>query len=326
MKLLLPVNAPEHIARLLPYGENVEFYAGLCLQSWEAAFGPMEDLNRMSSFRYQANMEGFAPVKELIAAAKGHEIFITLNAGIYSPPQTEFLKDVLIQLKELQITGIIIGDPYLAPLVRDVGLKAVASTMVGIYNEDIAKFCVDQGFQRLILPRDLTLREIAQITEQVPGVEYECFLMRNGCRYSDSHCLARHSDRYGALCTYLDRSKPRYCGLPERSFAAHDAAVFNHLFFSQVFHKSACGICAIWDLMQMGIHAGKIVGRADGAESIEEEMTLLNRNLNLAASCSSREEYLSQLLLPRRYDNMCYQGCSCYYPEIRYGGNTHGTS
>ena len=78
--------------------------------------------------------------------------------------------------------------------------------------------------------------------------------------------------------------------------------------------------------MQMGIHAGKIVGRADGAESIEEEMALLNRNLNLAASCSSREEYLSQLLLPRRYDNMCYQGCSCYYPEIRYGGNTHGTS
>lgn len=326
MNLLLPVNAPDDITRMLRYGSNMEFYAGFSLPSWQETFGPYEDLNRMSSFRSQANMDGFKNVSQLIAAAQGREVFITLNAGIYSAPQIDFLKEVLVQLHEMQVTGVILGDTRLAPVVRSTGLKAVASTMVGIYNEDIARYCLDQGFQRLIFPRDLTLEEIRQITTAVPGVEYECFLMRNGCRYSDSHCLARHSDRYGALCTFLDRSKPRYCGYPETSFSAHDAAVFNHLMFTHVFHKSACGICAIWDLMQMGIHAGKIVGRADGVDSIEEDVILLNHNLEIAAHCRSREEYLSQLQLPRRYDSMCYQGCSCYYPEIRYGGGHYESS
>lgn len=323
MNLLLPVNAPDHITRMLQYGENMEFYAGFSLQSWQEAFGPYEDLNRMSSFRSQANMDGFEKIAQLVAAARGHEVFITLNSGIYSTAQMDFLKDVLVQLGKMQVSGVILGDAQLAPLVRSAGLKAVASTMIGIYNEDIAKYCLDQGFQRLIFPRDLTLEEIQQIVTAVPGVEYECFLMRNGCRYSDSNCLARHSDRYGALCTFLDRSRPRYCGAPETSFSAHDEAVFNHLMFTHVFHKSACGICALWDLMQMGIHAGKVVGRADGADSIEEDVILLNRNMEIAACCGSRAEYLSRLQLPRRYDSMCYQGCSCYYPEIRYGGPTY---
>lgn len=322
MNLLLPVTAPEHITRMLRHGSNMEFYAGFSLPGWKDAFGPYEDLNRMSSFRAQANMDGFGHVSQLVEAAGDCEVFITLNAGIYSLAQMDFLKDVMAQLREMQVSGVILGDPQMAQLARDTGLKAVASTMVGVYNEDIARYCVDQGFQRLIFPRDLTLEEIGQITAAVPGVEYECFLMRNGCRYSDSHCLARHSDRYGALCTFLDRSKPRYCGVAEASFPAHDAVVFNHLMFSHVFHKSACGICAIWDLMQMGIHAGKVVGRADGADSIEQDAILLNQNLEIASHCSSREEYLGRLRLPQRYDSMCYQGCSCYYPEIRYGGTT----
>lgn len=320
MNLLLPVNAPEHITRMLRHGDRVEFYAGFSLPGWQERFGPYEDLNRMSSFRGDANMDGFQNVEQLVSAARGHEVFITLNAGIYSTEQMEVLKDVLAGLREKQVHGVIVGDPHLAPLVRDAGLKAVASTMIGIYNEDMARFCVDKGFQRLIFPRDLTLEEIGQIRHAVPDVEYECFLMRNGCRYSDSNCLARHSDRYGALCTCLDRSRPRYCGAPEKSFSAHDDMVFNHLMFSHVFHKSACGICAIWDLLQMGIHAGKVVGRADGVDSIEEDVILLNRNLEIAEECDSREEYLRRLRLPPRYDAMCYQGCSCYYPEIRYGG------
>lgn len=325
MNLLLPVNTPEDITRMLRHGDQVEFYAGFSLPGWQETFGPYEDLNRMSSFRSHANMEGLQNVEQFVSAAQGHEVFITLNAGIYSIAQMDYLKDVMAQIREKRVRGVIIGDPQLAPLVRDAGLKAVASTMIGVYNEDIARYCVDQGFQRLIFPRDLTLEEIGQIKRAVPDVEYECFLMRNGCRYSDSNCLARHSDRYGALCTYLDRSRPRYCGDAEKSFSNHDAVVFNHLMFSHVFHKSACGICAIWDLLQMGIHAGKVVGRADGADSIEEDVILLNRNLAVAAQCDSREDYLHRLQLPGRYDAMCYQGCSCYYPEIRYGGNADET-
>lgn len=319
MNLLVPVVDAGQISRLLQCSDNLEFYAGFFLPSWQEIFGSYEDLNRMSSFRQSANIDGSQTLPLLVTAAKGHEVFITLNAGIYSTAQIDFLRNILVQLKSMYVSGVILGDPRMAPMVREIGLKAVASTIVGIYNEDIARYCIDQGFQRLILPRDLTLEEIRQITSAVPNVEYECFLMRNGCRYSDSNCLARHSDRYGALCSFLDRAKPTYCGKAETSFSAHDAAVFNHIVFSQVFHKSACGVCAIWDLLQMGICAGKIVGRADGLDEVLEDTILLSRNIAIASRCSSRQEYLENLELPRRYDNMCYQGSNCYYPEIRYG-------
>lgn len=319
MNLLVPVANPEHISQLLQCSDNLEFYAGFSLAGWQETFGLYEDLNRMSSFRQSANIDGAHTLSLLVTEARGHEVFITLNAGIYSIAQIDFLREVLVQLKSMRVSGVILGDPRMASIVRDYGLKAVASTIVGIYNEDIARYCIEQGFQRLILPRDLTLEEIRQITSAVPNVEYECFLMRNGCRYSDSNCLARHSDRYGALCSFLDRAKPTYCGEAEKSFAAHDAAVFNHIVFSQAFHKSACGVCAIWDLLQMGICAGKVVGRADGPEGILEDTALLSHNIAIASRCRSRQEYLENLELPRRYDSMCYQGCNCYYPEIRYG-------
>ncbi|MBQ7849910.1 MAG: U32 family peptidase [Clostridia bacterium] len=319
MKLLLPVVTPEDITALRQVDPDAEFYAGIELPEWYERFGPYEDLNRMSAFRKTANMSGLEAVCRLRAAAGASELYVTLNAACYSRAQRDFLQEVIAGLSQAQVTGVILGDPLMAADVRAHGLKAVASTMVGVYNADMARYCRDAGFTRLILPRDMTLQEIGTVIESVPDMEYECFLMRNGCRYSDSNCLARHSDRFGAICTCLDRSRTAFGGAANDSFSAHDDMAFNHQAFSRVFHKEACGVCAIWDLMQMGVTAGKVVGRADGLPSILRDAGLLHRNLQLSRRCASREEYLNRLEPPINYDSVCFQGCSCYYPEARYG-------
>lgn len=321
MKLLVPVLSPDDIGRFLAVTEDLEFYAGIKMNSWHEQFGKYEDLNRMSSFHNTANIDGLESISKLTEAAKGHELFVTLNAASYSEEQVAFLKPVLKELVQLGVTGVIAGDPFLAPEIRTCGLKAVASTMIGIYNEDIAKCCVKLGFQRLILPRDISLEEVKEITIAVPNVEYECFLMRNGCRYSDANCLARHSERYGALCAFLDKSTVVFQGQGVKSFEGHDKVVFNHHVYAQAFHKSTCGMCAIWDLMQMGVNAGKVVGRADGADSIVKDLKVLEKNLRISKECETREEYLMKMILPKQYDVICYQGCNCYYPEVRYGRN-----
>lgn len=318
MKLLLPVVSPDDIQLLRTEIPYTEFYAGIELSSWYDRFGNYEDLNRMSAFRKTANMEGLGAVGSLKNVCGENELYVTLNAGCYSLEQQTFLADVIAALAEMKVTGIIVGDPYLVRTVLENGLKPVASTMVGIYNADMARWCKECGFQRLILPRDLSLNDIACIIDDVPDIEYECFLMRNGCRYSDSNCLARHSDRYGAICTGLDRSKTVFGGAATKSFAAHDAMSFNHQAFSRVFHKEACGMCAIWDLIQMGVTAGKVVGRADGVQSIFKDALLLQQNILIAEECYTREEYLSKMSYPENYDSFCFQGCNCYYPEARY--------
>ena len=319
MKLLLPVVTPEDIEALRQIAPDAEFYAGIELAEWYDRFGPYEDLNRMSAFRDTANMSGMDAIRRLKAAAGDAGLYVTLNAASYSREQRAFLQDVIAGFAEAWVDGVILGDPLMAADVRSHGLKAVASTMVGVYNADMARFCQDAGFTRLILPRDLTLREIGDVMEAVPDVEYECFLMRNGCRYSDSNCLARHSDKFGAICTFLDRARTSYGGAACQSFAAHDSMTFNHMAFSRVFHKEACGVCAVWDMLRLGVTAGKVVGRADGLQSVLRDAKLLQRNILLARQCATRREYFERLELPANYDSVCFQGMSCYYPEARYG-------
>lgn len=318
MRLLIPVSDTNDIENYLRVSTDASFYAGFDLTEWTERYGRFSDLNRMSAFRTGANFNGFDKAAELVSRSHGHELYITLNAGSYSKDQIHFLKTVIRELAQAGVSGIILGIPELAETVRSFGIKACASTMLGIYNADIAQFCVEMGFQRLILPRELTLLEIREIRQAVPNVEFECFLMRNGCRYSDSFCLGRHSDQHGAICSWLDRSRTTFCGLPDRSFKDHDQFVFNHLAFTMTFHKMACGACAIYDLMQAGIDAGKVVGRADGAAAVLPDVEMLEKNIRIASSCKSRQEYLDRMIMPASYDGMCYQGCNCYYPEIRY--------
>lgn len=318
MRLLIPVSGTNDIESYLQISEDASFYAGFELVEWTVRYGRFSDLNRMSAFCDDANFSGFDKIAALVSQAHGHEFYITLNAGSYSKDQIHYLKTVIRELAQTGVSGIILGIPELADTVRSFGMKACASTMLGIYNADIALFCAEMGFQRLILPRELTLSEICEIRQAVPNVEYECFLMRNGCRFSDSFCLGRHSDQHGAICSWLDRSRTTYCGLPDRSFKDHDQFVLNHLAFTKTFHKRACGACAIYDLIKAGIDAGKIVGRADGAASILPEAKMLEKNIQIASSCTSRQEYLDRMIMPDAYDGMCYQGCNCYYPEVRY--------
>lgn len=319
MQLLIPVVSKEDVIEFSSATKNTEYYLGIDLAEWNERFGPAEELNRMSAFKKSANITGLDTLPEIIEAASGRNVYVTLNSGGYSPEQEVFIDGLLEQLAELGVAGIILGDVSFAGRVKSLGMKPIASTMVGIYNEDIAKFCMENGFERLILPRDLTLSEIYAIKSAVPELEYECFLMRNGCRYSDSNCLGRHSDRYGAICSYLDRSQIHYGGMTREIFEAHDEAVFNHHVYAQAFHKAACGMCAIWDLMQMGIVAGKVVGRADGWRSVKTDIRELAENISIAEGCATREEYLNKMRMPYRYDDICYKGCNCYFPEIRYG-------
>ncbi len=321
MQTLVPVIRFEDILNLKGVYPETEFYAGFELETWKTRFGTNEDMNRMSAFHFEANTRGMDEIKSMARVSGLNPLYITLNAASYSSRQLNFLHGVVSELKDANITGIIVGDPFLAEIVIEHGLRAVASTMIGVYNADIAKWCRDIGFSRIILPRDLTLQEISDIVRTVPEIEYECFLMRNGCRYSDANCLAKHKNKYGALCTYLDRARVTFEGVSKKQFTAHNDMAVNHHVYTNAFHKSACGMCAIWRMKQIGITAGKVVGRADGIKSIEEDLKILKENIEIAERCATEEEYLKKMRFPRRYDAICYEGMNCYYPEVRYKGS-----
>ncbi len=92
-----------------------------------------------------------------------------------------------------------------------------------------------------------------------------------------------------------------------------------HWKFCHEYHVFACGQCAIWRFLQMGVTALKIVGRMDDSTEILNEVKLTAENIRIAEQSATEEEYLYQMRLPADPDRYCKQGMSCYYPEVRWG-------
>ncbi len=311
---LVPLNGAHNTQPYAAAGAK-EMYSGFYDPAWEEAFGLGIDLNRMSGFGRSANALNF---KELLAAvqevkALGCSFYATFNAANYSAQAKPWLQSYFMQLACAGADGVILSGPDFIELAHECGLKAAASTMCGIYNSRIAGLYAQWGMDRLILPRDSSLGELRQIISDHPQLEYEVFLMRNGCVFSDSHCLGVHGMDCGALCGELreaSRKLGKRGGLdPQKALIASDL-------HCNMFHKYACGQCALWDLEQMGDCAYKIVGRSDDPQALADDVSLTAANIAVARECSSRQEYLERMIRNPYEDIVCARGLNCYYPEL----------
>ena len=319
MKILTPLNDVSLLADYSRLGAE-EFYLGFYDETWQARFGKLADINRMTGFGKLANRNSFeeavAAVRQIKDADKS--AFITLNANCYSAAQRAYLREhYLPVLREAGADGVIVSDLPTALTVAQGGLEPVASTMCAIYNSDIANEYKQAGIRRMILPRDLSLAEIESIIAACPDVSYEVFFMRNGCIYADSYCLGMHRPELGATCAFT-----RFKNIEARSeftgFAdAHDEDV-NNLLYNTMFHHEACAMCALYRLLHIGVTSLKIVGRADDSEGIRRDISLTAENLAIAAECRSEQEYLDRMQFAENCPQKCRFGFSCYYPEVRF--------
>ena len=204
MAVLVPLNDADALVRLAQAGVG-EVYVGFHDEGWEERFAGAE-LNRMSGFGREANPFDFAQMRAQLARARtlGMRAFVCFNASHYSAEQAAFIeRRYLAGIAEAGGEGVILSGQALVRAAREAGLGAVISTVAGVFNERLAAYYRDLGATRVILPRDLSADEIEGVVRAVPELEYEVFLMRNGCMFSDSHCLGCHRAGAPSLCTSL---------------------------------------------------------------------------------------------------------------------------
>ena len=319
MKVLVPLNNGECLERFVEAGAD-ELYLGFYDEGWFETFGKYADINRMSGFGKNANRYNFGEMTELAKKIKaaGKSAFVTMNANCYSTAQIDYVrKNYFPAMKEAELDGLIVSDIHLAKAAHEEGIRTVASTMCAIYNEDIAAYYREAGVKRIILPRDLSLDEIASIGNAFDDMEYEVFFMRNGCVLSDCYCLGMHRKECGSTCGFL-RSRPKKMITSVNSFDEKQKINQNDYLYNVHFHHDACAMCALYRMKEMGISALKIVGRADNYESVCEDIRLAKRNLQIVENSSSEKEYLDSMEFPPHAEKKCMWGYSCYYPEVRF--------
>ncbi len=346
--VLAPANGKGAAMQLIEAGAR-EIYFGFHDENWTWHFGNA-DINRMSGFGTQANVLTFEELCDEIATVRSAydaaqvSLFCTFNSALYTTAQAAFIaENYLKALAGAGLTGIIVSGPQLIEAAHALALTAVASTMCSVYNEDIARYYRDCGIQRAILPRDMTLAEIDAVVRAVPDLEYEAFLMRNGCVFADSHCLGLHRADRPSLCRTLrenawwevpfaddaESASTRQADAQEAENRNTHARKVRETYLDQriecgrlhkdIFHINTCGLCALWRLEQTGITAYKVVGRSDLLEDLCRDVALTSENLAIAQECDSEAAYLERMERPDGIRALCAnQGLSCYYPEIRF--------
>lgn len=127
----------------------------------------------------------------------GVKVYITLNI-IPHNRDLEGLAEYLSALADLGVDGLIITDPGILAIVRQTIPEMVVhlSTQANIVNWRSVKFWADQGVARIILARELSRKELAEIRERVLDVQLEVFVHGAMCIAYSGRCL---------LSTYLTK-------------------------------------------------------------------------------------------------------------------------
>lgn len=309
MHILMPMRPNVDPNTLFEEGAD-EFYAGFMDERWERHHGDSNtDLNRMSGFGKISNFESLERLEKVFVSTrtKGFPVHITLNGNGYDDREQKYVLKLCERISKIGFDSIIIGDPPTIKLACEAGYKVTVSTIGGVYNSELAAYYKDLGAKRIILPRDLSLNEIQSIVSNNP-LEYEVFLMQNGCKYSDSSCTCNHGAGINPTCSKLHSSIKQYISQRDTK----EIECNNHL-FEDVFHKPACGLCAIFRFLEMGISTVKIVGRANSTSDNIKAIKLVKSNIDIAMQSKTEEEYLASMIRPDNLRNC--NSLNCYYPD-----------
>ncbi len=144
-------------------------------------------------FGARANAENFTnetlPAALDFAHLKGVKVYYAANTLIKEVEMEDLLQQVRFLYRE-GIDALIVQDLGVYELIRRnfPKLPLHASTQMTVHNLNGVKFAQKLGFERVVLSRELSLKEIEEIRSEV-SIELECFIHGALCYCYSGQCL-----------------------------------------------------------------------------------------------------------------------------------------
>ena len=124
-----------------------------------------------------------------LAHSLGKRVYLTLNA-LFRNQDFDGFPEYLLQIKEIGIDAVIVSDPGVMQCCIDAGLEVHLSTQASTLNAKGAAFWHKQGVKRIVLAREITLAEAAEIAQNAPeDLELEAFVHGAMCIAYSGRCL-----------------------------------------------------------------------------------------------------------------------------------------
>ena len=128
----------------------------------------------------------------------GAKVYVTVNTILYDD-ELDDTRKLLSGLKKAGVDAILVQDMAIREM--NDGLTLHASTQTDNRTPQKVKWLRDIGFSRVVLARELSVDEIAEIHRQVPDVELEVFVhgalcvSYSGICYASQYCFGRSANR-----------------------------------------------------------------------------------------------------------------------------------
>ncbi|MFX1395291.1 MAG: peptidase U32 family protein, partial [Promethearchaeota archaeon] len=101
--------------------------------------------------------------------------YLCTNILIYDS-ELQDLEILISEAKDANIDALIVHDLAAIKIAKRYSMNFHISTQANISNIESARFYEDLGAERIVLARELSLKQIAKIKEQLKRTKIECFV------------------------------------------------------------------------------------------------------------------------------------------------------
>ena len=249
-ELLAPAGSPDVLRVAVHYGADAVYIGG-------------------DAFGLRAKAKNFSP-GEMAAAIRwtheqGRKVYVTVNILAHNADLSG-VRDYLEELRTMRPDGLIIADPGVFSLAREIcpEIPRHISTQANNTNAATFRFWSELGAKRVVTARELSLREIREIRAQIPEeMEIETFVHGAMCISYSGRCLLSNflngRDANRGACTHPCRWK---YSLMEETRPGEYFPVLENERGTYIFNsRDLCMADHIPDLCAAGIDSFKIEGR-----------------------------------------------------------------
>lgn len=259
LELLAPAKNLECGIAAVDHGADAVYIGAPRFGARSAAGNSIEDIQQLSEY----------------ARRFGVKVYVTLNTILYDDELDEVSR-LLLELQEAGVTAILVQDMSILKMVNHGPFPVIhASTQTDNRSVEKVRWLRDLGFSRVVLARELSVEEIAEIHKAVPDIELEVFVhgalcvSYSGLCYASQHCFGRSANR--GECAQFCRMKFSLVDAEGRE-VEHDRYLLSLKDMNQSDH--------LLELIEAGATSFKIEGRLKDVGYVKNVTAAYSERLN----------------------------------------------
>lgn len=268
IELLAPAKNLECGIAAIDHGADAVYIGAAQFGARQTAGNSTEDIAELTRYAHQF----------------GAAVYVTVNTIVYEK-ELAALEHLLKQLVEMGVDAILVQDMAVLEIYKKLKAEYVArgyrmpalhaSTQTDNRSADKVKWLKENGFERVVLARELSLEEITNIHKVHPNVELEAFVHGALCVSYSGACYA---SQY-----FFNRSANRgecaqFCRMAFDLKDSDGETLIEDSYLLSL--KDMCQLDRLGDLLEAGVCSLKIEGRLKDANYVKNVVATYSEALN----------------------------------------------